>query len=163
MNEWVICFLSERTLVSFQTHKRNFQEKTLEFERNLIVSLEIPWAGHSNNWSISCLPPFSHHFSSQMPCLFCPSRQAIPFWDFCRPHHSPISYVLYFDKSLPEAAILFDTPCSTCCWSSQNFGKSLLDMVGHLGNECFPGCLSGRESNAEFYLPEKKDDFLRAF
>ena len=62
---------------------------------------------------ISCLPwTFSHHFSSQMPCLFCPSRLVISFWDFYRPYHSPVSYVLYLDKVLPKTANPFDAPHS---------------------------------------------------
>lgn len=72
---------------------------------------------------ISCLSPFSHHFSSQMNYLSCPSESKLPFGDFYRPYHSPISYVPYLEKVLPETAIPFDTPQSACCWSPQALGE----------------------------------------
>lgn len=85
--------------------------------------------------SLSCLPPFS----SQMPCS---SRLVIPFGDFHRPHHSPISYAFYFDKALPETAIPFDVPHSAYCRSPQNLKKPLLGIIQHTESEHSPGYLS---------------------
>lgn len=95
---------------------------------------------------------------SALRCLVCPSRLAISFWDFYRPHHSPISYVLYLDKVLPETANQFDTPHSACCCSPQSLEKVLI-RHGSLGNECFPGYLSRVGSKTRLYLPVKRGDF----
>ena len=100
--------------------------------------------------------PIQSSFSSQMSCLFCLSNLAIPFWDFHRTHHSPISYVLYFDKALPETANPFYTLHSAYCWSPDNLQKPLIITVQHLENECFLGCLPRTGSNTQFYHPREK-------
>lgn len=40
MNVWIISFLGWKTLM-----------RVFEFERNLIVSPAVPWAGYLNEWS----------------------------------------------------------------------------------------------------------------
>ena len=40
MNVWIIYFLGWKTLM-----------RVFEFERNLIVSPAVPWAGYLNEWS----------------------------------------------------------------------------------------------------------------
>lgn len=99
---------------------------------------------------------FQSSFSSQMPCLSCPSKLVIPFWGFYRTHHFLISYVLYFDQPLPETAIPSYTLLSAGCGSPHNLEKPLLGIVQHLENECFPGCISRAGSNAQFYLSREK-------
>lgn len=100
--------------------------------------------------------PFQSSCSSQMPCLSCPSRVAMPFGEFYMTHHSPISYVLYFDKALPDTASPFYTLHSACCWSPHNLEKPLLGTVQHIENECFPGCVSRTGSIAQFFSRRKK-------